>query len=142
MNAELIAQTLIKQHEGLVLEPYRCTAGKLTIGYGTNLEDRGISQQEAEYLLQNDLDRIQVELLGALPWLPNLDEFRLAALYDMAYNLGVNGLLGFRRMLAALEAKDYPRAATEAKASQWFTQVGRRSERICYVIEFGRLPEN
>jgi lysozyme len=123
--------------EGLKLKPYRCTAGKLTIGIGRNIEDRGISKPEAMMLLNNDIDIIEGELDRAIPWWRELDEPRQRALVNMAF-MGVPRLMGFKRMLAALKDKDFRIAADEALRSQWAGQVGRRATRVADLIRHGK----
>ena len=119
---------LIKNHEGLRLTPYHCTANKLTIGYGINL-DAGITEEEAEYLLKNRVHQITVKL-QELPFWMDLSGVRRAIMTDMAYNLGITGLYKFKRMLAAIKAEDFEAAAEEMEDSSWFKQVGARSRRL------------
>ena len=76
---------LIRRHEGLRLRPYHCTANRLTIGYGRNLEDRGITEEEAEYLLENDLKAIREELVDNIDSWAQLSDVRQAVLIDMTY---------------------------------------------------------
>lgn len=133
------ALILIKQHEGFESSPYHCPAGKLTIGFGTNLEARGISMDEAEYIAKNDIDLISDQLNGQLSWFYLENEARQAALIDMAYNLGVAGLLNFKNMISAFESQDYERAANEAKDSRWYNQVGNRGRRIVEIIRTGTI---
>jgi len=125
----------IKRDEGLRLKPYVCTAGKLTIGYGRNLEGRGITEQEAEYLLANDLLLIKSQLKKEVEFFESLDEERQAALINMGFNLGITGLLKFKKMLKALEIGNYERAALEASDSRWYRQVGQRAVRIVAKIK-------
>mgnify|MGYP006208816685 CR=1 FL=1 len=73
--------------EGLRLKPYRCTADKLSLGYGRNLDDVGISEDEAEYLLANDIRRVVAELYNALPWFSALPELWQRALANMAFQM-------------------------------------------------------
>jgi lysozyme len=127
----------LKHDEGLRLKPYRCTAGKLTIGYGRNIEDAGISPAEAEALLRNDVLRVCQELDKTLPWWRRMSEARQRALANMAFNLGMGGLLGFKNMLAALHDGDYERAAAEAQDSRWARQVGQRASRIIATLREG-----
>jgi lysozyme len=130
----------IELHEGLRLKPYRCTAGKLTIGVGRNLEDRGITLAEARLLLANDLADVRNGLLNALPWVGNLDEVRQRVLIDMAFNLGLQGLLEFKRTLAAVQAGQYQQAATMMLQSRWAKQVGQRAERLARMMVTGADP--
>ncbi|PCJ26473.1 MAG: hypothetical protein COA94_05030 [Rickettsiales bacterium] len=122
------AHELIKLHEGLELKPYRCTAGELTIGYGINL-DAGITEEEADYMLDNRVRSLTTQLHNIDFWI-ELSGVRRAVLIDMAYNLGLSGLLKFRRMLAAMEVRDFDKAAIEMENSRWFNQVGNRSKRL------------
>lgn len=132
---------LIRQHEGLRLKPYRCTAGKLTIGYGHNLDDNGISERQADDLLLNDLVDVEEELLCNLKRFEELDEIRQAVLLDMSFNLGWPRLSGFKKTLAYMEAGDYKNAAHEMLDSQWARQVGERANRLSRMMETGEWPQ-
>jgi lysozyme len=80
------------RHEGLRLKPYRCTAGKLTIGVGRNLNDCGISQKEAYTLLENDIQSYEQQQLDEIPVIYNaLNEVRQSVLLNMCFNLGFEG---------------------------------------------------
>jgi lysozyme len=127
----------LTRDEGLRLTPYRDSVGKLTIGIGRNLTDVGISRDEAEYLLSNDIHRTIVELNQALPSLSLIDEIRRNALYNMAFNLGVKGLLGFTNTLALLQQRKYSEAAEEMLKSKWANQVGVRAQRLAEQIKTG-----
>jgi lysozyme len=130
----------LRLHEGERLKPYRCTAGKLTIGVGRNLEDRGITREEAAYLLANDITTEERELLRALPWVAQLDEVRQRVLLDMSFNLGLVGLLGFKNTLATIRAGDYSKAAAMMLDSRWASQVGQRAERLSRMMATGKDP--
>jgi lysozyme len=128
----------LRLHEGERLKPYRCTAGKLTIGVGRNLEDRGITAQESAYLLGNDIDSHWHELVKAIPWVERLDEVRQRVLLDMAFNLGITGLLGFKNTLATIKAGDFEKAGTMMLDSKWARQVGRRADRLATMMATGK----
>jgi lysozyme len=130
----------LRLHEGERLKPYRCTAGKLTIGVGRNLEDRGISAEESAMLLANDIAAMERELQHALPWAATLDEVRQRVLLDMAFNLGIVGLLAFKRTLATVAAGQYQQAATMMLDSKWTRQVGQRAERLSRMMATGKDP--
>ena len=117
----------LKRHEGLRLHPYRCTAGKLTIGVGRNLDDVGLSEEEAEYLLMNDIKVATDELYEALPFVKNMDEIRRNVLINMVFNLGISRFKKFRRTIMYLEAGNYAMASTEMLDSSWAKQVGDRA---------------
>jgi len=128
-----IARYTLERHEGLRLKPYRDTVGKLTIGYGRNLDDMGITEMEADVLLYGDIARVRDEL-EAFDWFPRMTDSRRAALINMAFNLGMPRLRGFRKMIAALEAGEYDRAAEESLDSKWARQVGQRAQEIAQMI--------
>lgn len=130
----------LRLHEGERLKPYRCTAGKLTIGVGRNLDDRGITAEESAFLLAGDIAREERELIRALPWVAGLDEVRQRVLLDMAFNLGLSGLLKFRQTLATIQAGDYQRGATMMLDSKWAQQVGTRAERLARMMVTGKDP--
>lgn len=122
--------------EGMRLKPYRDTVGKLTIGVGRNLDDNGISEDEALVMLKNDIDQAFDEL-SQFDWFNSLKPVKQDALVNMCFNLGLPRLLSFKRMIAALEAGDYQTAADEALDSKWAVQVGERANRIAEVIRNG-----
>ncbi|GDX76038.1 lysozyme [Cyanobium sp.] len=136
-------QAMVRQlrlHEGERLRPYRCTAGKLTIGVGRNLEDRGITRDESAMLLLNDIGAMETEVLRALPWVTQLNEVRQRVLVDMAFNMGLVGLLNFKRTLATIQAGHYQQAATMMLDSKWAGQVGQRAERLARMMATGMDP--
>lgn len=135
MTGDLAAD--LARDEGLRLKPYRCPAGKLSIGFGRNLDDLGITEDEARTLLANDISRVRFELDAALPWWRGLSDGRQRGLANMAFNLGLRRLLGFRRMLDALKAGDGRAAAAEALDSAWAAEVGERARRIAALYEGG-----
>ena len=137
----------IQKSEGLRLAAYRCTAGRLTIGFGHNCDtspvpgvskvgDR-ITREHAEALFQADLAAVVWEVRKKLPWVTTLDSPRQAVLYDMAFNMGVGGLLGFRNTLRFIEAGDYKRAARNMLQSKWADDVGRRADRLADQMATG-----
>ena len=135
----MITQALIdsvKLGEGTRLKPYRCTAGKLTIGVGRNLDDVGISMEEAEYLLMNDLKRAEKEAEKFSVY-KKLNQARKDVLIEMVFNLGFARLSGFKKMFAALEKGNYDEAANQMLDSNWHRQVGKRAERLAYFMRIG-----
>ena len=123
--------------EGMRLKAYRDTQGLLTIGVGRNLDAVGLYPDEVDYLLDNDLRRVQEQVLIALPWTVSLDEARFGVLLNMCFNLGLRGLLKFREMLSAVETGDWTTAAVEMLDSDWATQVGDRAVRLAKQMESG-----
>ena len=131
-------QKQLTLHEGVRLKPYRCTAGKLTIGIGRNLDDVGITQDEAMLMLRTDIARALSGVRTELPWFEQLDNIRQRVLVDMAFNLGIDGLLAFRQTLSAIATGDYDRAATEMLNSRWAGQVGERARRLARMMRTGK----
>ena len=140
MEAKLmdrIKEQLVR-HEGLRLKPYRCTAGRLTIGIGRNLDDCGISQSEAYVMLINDIMNCEKQLQSKIPDIYNsLDEVRKSVLLNMCFNLGIKGLLGFKNTLALIGAGDWERAANGMLASKWAKQVGIRAIELSEMMRKG-----
>lgn len=124
----------LKLDEGLRLKPYRDSVGKLTLGIGRNLDDVGISEAEAEYLLGNDIDRTIADLNRLLPWWQGLDDTRRRVLLNMGFNLGVPGLLKFKNTLQAVQDGRYQDAAKGMLASKWARQVGDRAKRLAEMM--------
>jgi lysozyme len=127
----------LKRDEGVRWKPYRDQVGKLTIGVGRNLDDVGISPREADLLLVNDISRAEHGIDEHLPWALQLDDVRRGALINMAFNVGIAGLLGFREFLRLLEARQWAEAAKEMLQSKWAEQVGGRAHRLSTQIETG-----
>ena len=122
--------TQLKRHEGFRSKPYHCTGGKLTIGYGRNLDDVGIDNDEAEYLLRSDIAAAERVLEDNLPWFGGLDVIRRCVLVNMCFNLGWSRFSGFKRMLAACEAQDWETAKKELLDSRYADQVGQRAQEL------------
>lgn len=125
----------IKKHEGLRLKPYRCTAGKLTIGYGRNLEDNGITEEEAHFLLMNDLKKSWDECCKAFSWISKMDKIRQGVIVELCFNMGLSRLKGFKKMLAACERGDYETASVEMLDSLWARQVGQRAKTLANIMK-------
>jgi len=127
----------IKRHEGLRLKPYRCTANKLTIGYGRNIEDAGISENEAELLLSNDIARCAKEVEKHVKAFNKLNDARQSVLINMCFNLGINGLLKFKKFLTAVNDGFFDLAAKEMLDSRWVKQVGSRAIELSEQMKTG-----
>ncbi len=139
MSLDALKTRLIAE-EGLRLKPYRDGAGKLTLGVGRNLDDVGISREEALMLLDHDLARTAAEVDRRWPWAVELDAIRREALIDMAFNLGPAKLATFARLLAALQAHRWDEAADAMAASLWARQVGARAARLAAMVRTGIAP--
>jgi lysozyme len=136
MNRATLRQSLM-HHEGLRFKPYHCTAGKVTIGYGRNLDDVGITITEAEAMLEADIDRSVDELDRVKPGWREHSDNRQNVLIEMMFNLGAPRLMGFRKMWAAIDARDYTKAAIEMLDSRWAKQVGKRAETLANQMRAG-----
>lgn len=132
-------KTQLVRHEGLRLKPYRCTAGKLTIRIGRNLEDRGITQKEAYAMLERDILDCEQRLLEEIPNIyNNLDKVRQSVLLNMCFNLGIKGLMGFKNTLSFIAASDWERAANNMLTSKWAKQVGSRAIELSELMRKGK----
>lgn len=122
----------LKRHEGFSKYPYKDTVQKLTIGYGRNLDDVGISEEESEFMLTHDVEISKNEvqkILSALK-IPEPHLHRKHVLYNMMFNLGYNRFLNFVKMLKAIKEQDYEQAAKEMLDSRWARQVGKRATEL------------
>ena len=150
LRGEIVGRLLLE--EGMVLKPYVCPAGFLTIGVGRNLDtnpltpkerkkigdvNKGITTDEAIYLLKNDIMRCQDELINNISWFYQLDDERQYALLDMCFNMGISRLLKFKKMLNAMFIGDFKGAAKECLNSKYARDVKKRAERIARLIQTG-----
>ena len=134
-----VMEALLEQQECFWPKPYRDSRGFLTVGFGTNL-DAGITRDQAKALMDCQLAANEAALL-AYPWFAGLDEVRRSVIENMAYNLGVLGVLEFKDMIAAIEAKDWAEAAYQMRASKWRVQVGDRALVLADIMERGVMPD-
>lgn len=130
---------LIKKHEGLRLKPYTDTTGHMTIGYGCNLS-AGITEAQASALLALKFNDILSEL-NKYSWFNTVNEARRAVLTDMAFNLGVDGLLEFHIMLECVSRGDYAGAASQMAHSEWARQTGSRAVEDAKIMKEGVFPD-
>ena len=138
MMLDYLTKQLVR-HEGLRQFPYTDTVGKFTIGCGRNLTDVGISEEEAMILLRNDIDKAGHSLTDHLGWWNGLDEARRIVLLNLCFNMGITRLLGFQKMLVALQSGDYQKAADEMENSSWHTQVKGRAIELEQIMRTGEL---
>ena len=158
-NAENFINKLIA-HEGLRLQVYQDTLGIDTIGIGRNLEDRGITKEEmdwmdipnmdaiyeygiteadAMYLAQNDVQIVEEELVRSHPCVEELDAVRQLVLVDMAFNMGVPRLSKFKKMWAAIHENKFDVAAKEMLDSRWANQVKSRAIKLSNAMYNGEF---
>ncbi len=140
--------TLVRPQEGSRLRVYDDATGEFivpgynvighpTIGIGRALDTHGINLDEQELLYQNDKQSVIKAVLANLPWMANLDPVRAAVINSMGFQLGVNGLLSFRAMLASVEEGDYAGAATAMMNSQWARQIPARATMLAKTMSDG-----
>jgi len=139
LECKELVRNMLLRHEGIRLKPYRCTAGKLTIGVGRNLEDKGISSAEAVQMLNNDIEGIVAVLTSKYQWFRELNEVRKAVIIDMAFNLGVAGFSAFRKTISFLAQHEYTKASQEMLDSKWALQVGKRANYLSTLLRNGHL---
>ena len=134
---------MLKRHEGVRDKVYMCSAGYETIGVGRNISESGLglSNDEVEYLLKNDIMRCQQELLGEYEWFKDLDSVRQDALIDLSFNLGQTRLRTFVKALGHMAAGNYEEAGREFYTSRWAEQVGDRSLEVCQMISSGEYQQ-
>jgi len=158
-NADNFINKLIA-HEGLRLQVYQDTLGIDTIGIGRNLEDRGITKEEldwmdipnmdavyeygiteadAMYLAKNDVQIVEEELVRSHPCVDELDAVRQLVLVDMAFNMGVPRLSKFKKMWAAVHENKFDIAAKEMLDSRWAIQVKSRSTKLAHAMHHGEF---
>ena len=130
---------MLKRHEDLRLKPYKDTEGKLTIGYGRNLDDNGISKIEAEILFLHDVENAQIKLMCCKysSVFKKLCKVRQEVLMNMTYNMGIGGVCTFKKMWGHLEKKEYFLAGSEMLDSKWAGQVGRRAIELAKIMRDG-----
>ena len=130
-----IAAKQLVVDEGRKKFPYHCSAGKLTIGIGRNLEDRGLRDDEIDLMLKNDILEAEQIAKELVPNYNMLNDERKAVVINMAFNLGKTRLAGFKNTLAAINTGKYEEAAKGMRTSLWYTQVGKRAERLALIME-------
>lgn len=131
-------EQLLIRHEGFVPHAYQDSEGYWTIGIGHLIDKRkggGITEEQARAILRDDLQYLEFHLDHYLPWWRHLSAVRRMVMQSMAFNLGINGLLGFKRFIAALKCGDYEMAALEMLQSKWAGQVGRRARELAHMMK-------
>ena len=128
----------LKIHEGFRSNVYTCSGGKKTVGYGRNLQDIGISEEEAEMLLKNDIYEATNQLLNAFPFMATFSDVRISAMINFTFNVGIGTVRKFSNTIEYLKNEDWEAAADEMMDSKWAEQVGDRAIQITEQIRTGR----
>ena len=130
--------THLKEHEGFSAKAYQDHLGHWTIGYGRRIDgDKGLSMEEAQTLLTNDVEEARVQLAHAIKLPENLDEVRHAALVAMVFQLGIGTFQKFKKMIRAVELSEWDEAAKEALDSRWADQTPRRAKVVARILKTG-----
>lgn len=143
----------LRRDEGEKLIAYRDSLGYWTIGVGHLIDPvkgadpapfgidlrhgTAITRNQSEMLLLQDIKEKKAELDKKLAWWRNLTDARQRVILNMAFNLGVGGLLGFKNTLAAISVGDYEAAAANMLKSKWAKQVGQRANRLATMMVNG-----
>ena len=131
---------MLRKHESVETHAYECSANKITVGVGRNIDKDGgigLSNDEIDYLLANDIKRVNGELQRSFDWFNSLDQVRKDAMIDLCFNIGLPRMKGFKKALSAMDGVDYDTAATEFLDSRWAKQVGSRAVTITNMIRSG-----
>lgn len=131
---------MLKRHEGVRSHAYRCTAGSWTIGVGRNIDQEngmGLSDEEINFLLKNDIARCEAELSRSYAWFKTLEGARRDAIIDIFFNLGATRFRKFKKAISAMQDKDYGKASVEFLDSKWARQVGSRALELTDIIKAG-----
>lgn len=150
-HAYMLAQ--LERHEGLRLAAYLDSLGVLTIGVGHNCRANPaygvakvgdkITPEQARKLFEKDVAKFEESLLLALPWIRDLAKTsppRYAVLLNMAFNMGLRGLLDFKNTLSFVQARQFRLAASHMLQSKWARQVGARAKELAKQMEEGQWP--
>ena len=127
----------IKRHEGFSHTPYKDSVGKTTIGYGRNIQDVGISLDEANILLTNDIKRATIDAENAVNGFDLLDDVRQEVIIDMVFNMGLTRFKGFKKTIKFINEHKFEDAAMEMLDSKWANQVGRRAVKLSQMMSTG-----
>lgn len=138
--AQLKTRNRIREHEGFRNKPYRCSEGFLSIGIGRNLDANGLSDNEVEYLFSGDF-AAATQLAATLSCWSALDEVRRGVLVEMVFQMGLNGVKGFKNTLKAVAAKDWPKVHAGMLASRWARQTPGRAKRLAQVMLTGQFDD-
>ena len=138
MSKDLIE--MLRRHEGVRSHAYKCSEDMITVGVGRNVDENGglgLSEDEIDYLLENDITRVRQELTDTYFWFPALNEARQDAMIDISFNLGQTRLRGFVKAVEAMSREQFDIAADEFMDSRWSQQVGNRAVEVTEMIRTG-----
>ncbi len=131
---------MLKGEEGRVPYAYQDSLGFWTIGDGILIDKRkggALTEDEMDYILRNRVSKASASVIKALPWSATLDEPRFAVLVGMAYQMGLEGLLGFKNTLAAVQEGRWQDASIGMLGSAWARQTPARAQRMAEQMKTG-----
>ena len=114
---------------------YKDSVGKLTVGIGRNLKDKGLSYTESLYLFENDIKDAENQLRNRFYWFDSIDIQAQDVMINMAFNMGLGGLLTFTKALEHMKNENYKLAAEDFMSSKWSGQVGDRAVRLTNILK-------
>lgn len=143
-------KALLLKHEGIVLKPYRCPTGHLTIGIGHNIETGELPEPIQKYLeetgtitedmafeiLELDMIAVLAQATGFV-WFKELTEARQLVVLDMIFNMGLNKFRGFKKTIGYVATENFLKASTEMLDSVWAKQVGVRATTLAKMMREG-----
>lgn len=138
MTDKLITQ--LRRDEGEILSAYQDHLGYWTIGVGILIDQRkggGLLPEESEFILQNRVRQRREAVAKAFPWFSTLDEARQGVLLNMSYQLGVDGLKGFKNTMEAVRLGNYDKASEMMLLSKWASQTPERAKRLAKQMRTG-----
>lgn len=131
---------MLVEHEGLRLKPYKDTRGKLTIGIGRNLDDKGISKEEALVMCVSDMEEVAELAETKLPFYSVLNSPRKCVILSMMFNMGFEGFSKFKKFIQLVNVRDFDSASREMLNSLWSTQVPNRAKELAEIMRTGEFP--
>ena len=135
---------MLKRHEGVKPHAYRCSENFVTVAGGRNIDETGglgLSVDEIEFLLANDIRRCRAELVENFDWFEGLDSIRQDALIDFNFNVGLTTFMKFKKFIAAIKKGNWDAAATELLSSKYAKQVGARADELAAMIKSGEYQQ-
>ena len=126
---------MLEKHEGFRQFVYKDSLGIETIGIGRNLKNRGVTRAEALYLLENDIADFTKQLRDRLYWFDSIHEDAQMVLIDMAFNMGIGGLMTFTQTLELIKNENYKKASETMLQSLWAKQVGTRAIELSDILK-------
>lgn len=133
-------ESQLREDEGEVLHAYNDSEGYLTIGIGTLIDKRkggGLLPEESAFIFQNRMRILKDRIRKALPWFDELDVVRQGVLLNMAFQMGVDGLLKFKNTLRHVQARQWTAASVGMLDSLWAKQTPERAERLAEQMRTG-----